>query len=136
MHQRNQDAIYKREMPNDEAVPGLTEILWQDKQDGWEVGAQNFLTQLQPPRPPTTPTTNTNTNRNNYNNNNIDTNKVFFVTWTKFIVSEPGGSLLWDRGEAILRKALSEDLGGTKVRAIMFMIDFCNAFDYDHGRHH
>ena len=42
MHQRNQDAIYKREMPNDEAVPGLTEILWQDKQDGWEVGAQNF----------------------------------------------------------------------------------------------
>ena len=47
MHQRNQDAIYKREMPNDEAVPGLTEILWQDKQDGWEVGAQNFLTQLQ-----------------------------------------------------------------------------------------
>ena len=46
MHQRNQDAIYKREMPNDEAVPGLTEILWQDKQDGWEVGAQNFLTQL------------------------------------------------------------------------------------------
>ena len=46
MHQRDQDAIYKREMPNDEAVSGLTEILWQDKQDGWEVGVQNFLTQL------------------------------------------------------------------------------------------
>ena len=41
MHHCNQDAIYKREMPNDEAVSGLTEILWQDKQDGWEVGGQS-----------------------------------------------------------------------------------------------
>ena len=72
MHQRNQDAIYKREMPNDEAVSGLTEILWQDKQDGWEVGAQNFLTQSSPspprsppqspPPPPTTTTITTATN--------------------------------------------------------------------------
>jgi len=37
------DAIYKREMPNDEAVPGLTEILWQDKQDGWESRVAHFF---------------------------------------------------------------------------------------------
>ena len=33
-----QNAIYERDMPNDESVLGLTEILWQDQSDGWEVG--------------------------------------------------------------------------------------------------
>ena len=33
-----QNAIYERDMPNDKSVPGLTEILWQHRSDGWEVG--------------------------------------------------------------------------------------------------
>ena len=33
-----QNAIYERDMPNDESVPGLTEIFWQHQSNGWEVG--------------------------------------------------------------------------------------------------
>ena len=35
-----QNAIYEREMPNNESVPGLTEILWQHRSDGWAVRNQ------------------------------------------------------------------------------------------------
>jgi len=31
------NAIYERDMPNDESVPGLTEILWKHSSDGWAV---------------------------------------------------------------------------------------------------
>jgi len=37
------NAIYEREMPNNESVPGLTEILWQHRSDGWATRVAHFF---------------------------------------------------------------------------------------------
>jgi len=37
------NAIYERDMPNDKSVPGLTEILWQHRSEGWETRVAHFF---------------------------------------------------------------------------------------------